>query len=112
MTASSSRAAANDAMPHIVLVNPRFDVSYWGLEHALPIVRKRAAMPVVGLPLLAALTPPRYDVRIVDENVEPLDFDCLARAPGRALRSSRSSTSRTGNSWRSLSSPTTTSSFS
>jgi radical SAM superfamily enzyme YgiQ (UPF0313 family) len=67
-------------MPQIALVNPRFDVSYWGLEHALPIVRKRAAMPVAGLPLLAALTPPRYDVRIVDENVEPLDFDALARA--------------------------------
>ncbi|RPJ80873.1 MAG: B12-binding domain-containing radical SAM protein, partial [Acidobacteria bacterium] len=67
-------------MPTIALVNPRFDVSYWGLEHALPIVRKSAAMPVAGLPLLAALTPPRYDVTIVDENVEPLDFDSLARA--------------------------------
>jgi radical SAM superfamily enzyme YgiQ (UPF0313 family) len=67
-------------MPRIVLINPRFDVSYWGLEHALPIVRKRAAMPVAGLPLLAALTPPHYDVVIVDENVERLDFDRLARA--------------------------------
>lgn len=67
-------------MPEIVLVNPRFDVSYWGLEHALPVVRKRAAMPVAGLPLLAALTPPRYNVSIADENVQPLDFDALARA--------------------------------
>ncbi len=67
-------------MARIALINPRFEVSYWGFEHALPILRKRAAMPVANLPLLAALTPPRYDVRIVDENVEPLDFDDLARA--------------------------------
>jgi radical SAM superfamily enzyme YgiQ (UPF0313 family) len=67
-------------MAEIVLINPRFDASYWGLEHALPIVRKRAAMPVAGLPLLAALTPSQFDVTIVDENVEPLVFDRLARA--------------------------------
>jgi radical SAM superfamily enzyme YgiQ (UPF0313 family) len=64
----------------IVLINPRFEASYWGLEHALPLVGKRAAMPVASLPLLAALTPPEYHVRIVDENVEPLDFDEIARA--------------------------------
>jgi hypothetical protein len=67
-------------MPHIALVVPRFGVSFWGLEHALPIVRKRAFMPVMGPPLIAALTPSCYDVTIVDENIEPLDFDRLARA--------------------------------
>jgi len=33
-------------MADIVLINPRFDVSYWGLEHALPFLGKRANMPV------------------------------------------------------------------
>ena len=83
MPAAPERSGVHRSMapfPQIVLVNPRFDVSYCGLEHALPIVRKRAAMPVAGPPLIAALTPPRYDVTIVDENVEPLDFDRLARA--------------------------------
>ena len=28
-------------MAEIVLINPRFEVSYWGLEHALPILGKR-----------------------------------------------------------------------
>jgi radical SAM superfamily enzyme YgiQ (UPF0313 family) len=65
---------------HIVLVNPRFEVSFWGLEHALPLLGKRANLPVASLPLLAALTPPEHQITIVDENVEPLDFDRLARA--------------------------------
>jgi radical SAM superfamily enzyme YgiQ (UPF0313 family) len=67
-------------MADIVLVNPRFDVSYWGLEHALPLLGKRANLPVACLPLLAALTPAEHQVTLVDENVEPLDFDRLARA--------------------------------
>ena len=69
------RAAAD-----IVLINPRFEASYWGLERALPLFGKRAAMAVASLPLLAALTPPEHHVTILDENVEPLDFDRCARA--------------------------------
>ena len=33
-----------------------------------------------GSPLLAALTPRDFTVRIIDENVEPIDFDRCARA--------------------------------
>jgi len=64
----------------IVLINPRFDVSYWGLEHALPLVGKRANLPVACLPLLAALTPAEYRITLIDENVEPIDFDRVAQA--------------------------------
>lgn len=67
-------------MAEIVLINPRFEVSYWGLEHVLPLVGKRANMPVACLPLLAALTPPEHRVTLLDENVEPIDFDRVARA--------------------------------
>src|SRR6478672_10243077 len=67
-------------MADIILINPRFEVSYWGLEHALPLLGKRANMPTACLPLLAALTPPGHSVTIVDENVEPIDFDRCARA--------------------------------
>src|SRR5215471_1423450 len=67
-------------MADIVLVNPRFNVSYWGLEHALPLLGKRANLPVACLPLLAALTPPEHTVTLLDENVEPLDYERLARA--------------------------------
>jgi hypothetical protein len=36
-------------------------------------------MPPAALPLLAALTPAGHTVTLADENVEPLDFDRLAR---------------------------------
>src|ERR1700687_2941437 len=67
-------------MADIVLINPRFEVSFWGLEHALPFIGKRAALPVAALPLPAALTPGEHRVTIFDENVEPIDFARCARA--------------------------------
>ena len=67
-------------MADIVLINPRFEVSYWGLEHALPLLGKKCNLPTACLPLLAALTPDEHRMTIVDENVEPIDFDRLARA--------------------------------
>ncbi|QEH37815.1 (Dimethylallyl)adenosine tRNA methylthiotransferase MiaB [Aquisphaera giovannonii] len=67
-------------MADIVLINPRFEVSYWGLEHALPILGRRANMPVASLPLLAALTPGGHSVALLDENVEAIDLDRCARA--------------------------------
>src|SRR3989442_15888142 len=67
-------------MATIAIINPRFEVSYWGMEHALPMLSKRANLPVAALPLLAALTPPEHEVTLFDENVQALDFDRLARA--------------------------------
>ena len=65
-------------MARIAIINPKFDLSYWGLEHAQAMMGKRANMPVASLPLLAALTPDEHDVELFDENVEELDFDRLA----------------------------------
>jgi radical SAM superfamily enzyme YgiQ (UPF0313 family) len=67
-------------MAEIALINPRFEPSYWGLEHALPFFGKQAAMPVASLPLLAALTPPTHRVTIYDENLAPLPLDRIGRA--------------------------------
>lgn len=67
-------------MPHIVLINPRFEASYWGLEHALPIFDAKANLPVACLPLLAALTPAEHTVTLIDENVEDIDYDLCASA--------------------------------
>src|SRR3954451_17339270 len=67
-------------MADIVFINPRFEVSYWGMEHALPFLGKRANLPVACLPLLAALTPGEHTVTLMDENVEALNFERLARA--------------------------------
>src|SRR5262249_48560982 len=64
----------------IVLINPRFEISFWGLEHALPLLGKRANMPVAALPLIAALTPSHHRITIIDENVEAIDFARCERA--------------------------------
>jgi radical SAM superfamily enzyme YgiQ (UPF0313 family) len=67
-------------MADIVLINPRFEASYWGMEHAMPFVGKRSNMPVACLPLLAALTPAGHTVTLIDENVEPIDYARCAEA--------------------------------
>jgi radical SAM superfamily enzyme YgiQ (UPF0313 family) len=67
-------------MADIVLINPRFEVSYWGFEHALPFLGKRANLPVTSLTLLAALTPGEHTITLIDEMVEPIDFERCARA--------------------------------
>jgi radical SAM superfamily enzyme YgiQ (UPF0313 family) len=67
-------------MAEIVLINPRFEASYWGLEHALPLLGKRASVPPACLPLLAALTPDEHQVTLLDENIQPIDYDRVAQA--------------------------------
>jgi radical SAM superfamily enzyme YgiQ (UPF0313 family) len=67
-------------MADIVIVNPRFNTSFWGMEHCMGMLGKRANLPVACLPLLAALVPSHHQVTIVDENVEDLDFERLERA--------------------------------
>jgi radical SAM superfamily enzyme YgiQ (UPF0313 family) len=67
-------------MADIVLINPRFEVSMYGLEYAMPFLRAKAVAPVGSLPLLAALTPPNHRVTLIDENVDTIDFDRCARA--------------------------------
>jgi radical SAM superfamily enzyme YgiQ (UPF0313 family) len=64
-------------MARICLINPRFPTSFWGLDHALPLLGKRANMPVLALPVLAGLTPAGHDVVLIDENVQDLDLDAL-----------------------------------
>jgi radical SAM superfamily enzyme YgiQ (UPF0313 family) len=64
----------------IVLINPKFEISFWGLEAALPFLGKRANLPVGALPLLAALTPSPHSITIVDENVEDIDYERCRRA--------------------------------
>jgi len=68
------------AMADIVIINPKFEISFWGFEAGLGFLGKRANLPVGALPLLAALTPPEHHVTLIDENVEEIDMDRCARA--------------------------------
>jgi radical SAM superfamily enzyme YgiQ (UPF0313 family) len=74
----SHATGGSERRARIALINPRFEVSYWGHEHVMPIVGKRANTPVAALPLLAALTPQAHEVTLIDENVESIDYEALA----------------------------------
>jgi radical SAM superfamily enzyme YgiQ (UPF0313 family) len=65
-------------MARICLINPRFPTSFWGLNHSLPLLNKKANMPALALPVLAGLTPAEHEVVLLDENIGEIDFDALA----------------------------------
>lgn len=68
----------------LLLIQPKFPESFWGFTWAFDrIVRdKRAPITPLGLATVAALSPPSWDVRIVDENVEPIPWDESADVVG------------------------------
>ena len=61
----------------LLLINPRYPESFWSFRWAVERILpgKRAINPPLGLATLAALCPPSWDVRIVDENVESVPLD-------------------------------------
>ncbi len=67
-------------MADIVLINPKFGISFWGMEYALPFLGKSSNMPTAALPLLAALTPEEHQITLIDENIEEIDFERVAKA--------------------------------
>ena len=72
-------------MAHIVIVNPRFEPSYWGYEYVLPALGVKANTTSACLSLLAALTPKEHRVTVIDENIEDIDYDLCAKADIVAL---------------------------
>ena len=67
-------------MAEIIFISPRFTQCFWGLDLAMPLAGKRAVLPQLCLPLLAALTPESHRVVLMDENIEPIDYERCARA--------------------------------
>jgi radical SAM superfamily enzyme YgiQ (UPF0313 family) len=62
----------------ICLINPRFEPSYWGFEYALPLYPgdKRSTMTSGSLTTVAGLCGDHH-VRLLDENVEEIDWESL-----------------------------------
>jgi hypothetical protein len=42
----------NSVMAKIVIINPRFEISFWGLEHCMPLFGKRANLACGQLSLV------------------------------------------------------------
>ncbi|HVP15075.1 MAG TPA: cobalamin-dependent protein, partial [Terriglobales bacterium] len=55
-----------------LLLHPRFPDTFWSFKHALKFVRCKAPLPPLGLLTVAAMLPPGWKLRLVDENVHRL----------------------------------------
>ncbi|HEU4384953.1 MAG TPA: B12-binding domain-containing radical SAM protein [Anaeromyxobacteraceae bacterium] len=64
----------------VLLVQARSPVTYWSYQYSLPYAGKAAALPPLGLVTLAALLPGRWELRLLDLEVEPLRDEALAWA--------------------------------
>ena len=64
----------------VLLAYPEFPDTFWSFKHALKFVRRRAALPPLGLLTVAAMLPRDWDVRLVDLNVRELRPGDLAWA--------------------------------
>jgi radical SAM superfamily enzyme YgiQ (UPF0313 family) len=54
-----------------LMVYPQFQPTMWGLQYTLPLIGKKSLLPPLGL------TPPEYEIRLVDMNVRPLSDEDL-----------------------------------
>jgi len=63
-----------------LLLYPRFPDTFWSFKHALRFIRKRAALPPLGLLTVAAMLPQAWIKRLVDTNVAELKDSDLAWA--------------------------------
>jgi radical SAM superfamily enzyme YgiQ (UPF0313 family) len=63
-----------------LLISPAFPQSFWSLDHALAIVKRKSLLPPLGLLTVAAMMPPHWSRRLVDINIQPLTDQDLAWA--------------------------------
>jgi radical SAM superfamily enzyme YgiQ (UPF0313 family) len=63
-----------------LLIHPAFPPTFWSYKYAVPFIRKKAALPPLGLLTVAALLPAEWPKRLVDLNVEALSPEDLAWA--------------------------------
>jgi len=63
-----------------LLLYPRFPDTFWSFKHALRFIRKRAALPPLGLLTVAAMLPHAWEKRLVDTNVAELKDNDLTWA--------------------------------
>lgn len=65
---------------NVLLIYPEFPDTFWSFKHALKFIRKRAALPPLGLVTLGAMLPEDWSARLVDTNVTKLTEKDLAWA--------------------------------
>ncbi|MFO8047410.1 MAG: B12-binding domain-containing radical SAM protein, partial [Desulfosudaceae bacterium] len=59
---------------NILLVYPEIpNNTYWSFQYSLKFINKKSSLPPLGLITMAALLPEKYNLKLVDLNIESLD---------------------------------------
>ena len=64
----------------ILMVYPKYPDTFWSFKYALKFIRKKAALPPLGLLTIGAMLPDEWPVKLVDLNVSKLTDEDLAWA--------------------------------
>lgn len=67
-------------MPNALLVCPKNPITFWSFDEALKMIDKKSAFPPLGLLTIAGMMPEKYQLRLVDINVNPLCDEDLSWA--------------------------------
>ena len=65
---------------NILMIYPKYPITFWSFNYALKIVSKKAAYPPLGLLTVAALLPRDWNIRLIDLNVESLSDSAIGWA--------------------------------
>lgn len=57
---------------NVLLIYPEFPDTFWSFKHALKFIRKKAALPPLGLLTIGAMLPEEWSRRLIDLNVTKL----------------------------------------
>ncbi|HUI91899.1 MAG TPA: radical SAM protein [Chitinivibrionales bacterium] len=83
MESNSSPATSKAQRPRLLLINPYAEIKQYVSNVGFArLIGKKVTTTPLALPLLAALTPSRWEVRIIDEELEPLPQDITADLVG------------------------------
>ncbi len=64
----------------VLLIWPEFPPSFWSWKATVEAIGRKAALPPLGLMTVAALCPAHWELRLIDEAVEPITDKDLAWA--------------------------------
>ncbi|MEE9498587.1 MAG: radical SAM protein [Nitrospinaceae bacterium] len=79
-------------MIKILLIQPKTPETFWNTLSSSPLTKTKSNLAPLGLATVAALTPPDFEVEIVDEDIEEIHFDAsynIVGITGYTLHSQR-----------------------